>query len=250
MPVKVLHGFIIGRADRKDMTVRCPFHDLFAAALPGASTVRRQNCSTCLPRPPECGPDTDMPRQATITTALARMACGLALALAWGCAWAAGSWQTGATQVFRHAELPGDVFPIAMLQDRHGVIWLGTQSGLIKWDGHRLHRYVADASKAGSIQSSYITGLHEDAAGRLWVATDGGGLARFDPQTAGFTTIPAGAGGLSSPRVMSLASDGKGTVWVGTGNGLNRLVPGTGQVHRGPEDGTPRACRHVAWLPC
>ncbi|WP_297352648.1 two-component regulator propeller domain-containing protein, partial [Paraburkholderia sp.] len=93
---------------------------------------------------------------------------------------AADAWYDGATPVFRHVEMPSDITPTAMLQDKDGLIWIASQTGLASWDGYRFRTYIADPSKPGSLPSSYINALYEDREGRLWAATDSGGLARLD----------------------------------------------------------------------
>lgn len=162
------------------------------------------------------------------------MACGLALALAWACTWAAGQWEAGATQVFRRAGLPGTFLPTTMLQDRSGMVWIGTQSGLIRWDGYRAHRFAP-----GNLPASEVSDLHEDSTGRLWAATEGGGLAWFDVQTGSFTTVGWGEAGFSSTAIPQVAPDGQDALWVATGRGLNRYDITTGVVQREPKDGLP-----------
>jgi diguanylate cyclase (GGDEF)-like protein len=152
---------------------------------------------------------------------------------------AAGAWYDGSTPVFRHVEAPSSITPTAMLQDRDGLIWIASQTGLASWDGYRFRVYIGDAGKPGSLPSSYINALHEDRQGRLWVGTDSGGLARFDNSTGTFWTLGAGPQGLSSARVFALAADGPDGLWVGTEAGLDRLDLSTGKVRRAAEGGNP-----------
>ncbi|HKX42119.1 MAG TPA: hypothetical protein VJO99_13245, partial [Burkholderiaceae bacterium] len=56
----------------------------------------------------------------------------------------AGRWERSATPVFRHARLQNDIAPTAMLQDRDGLIWIASQTGLVSWDGYRSRQYIAD----------------------------------------------------------------------------------------------------------
>ena len=152
---------------------------------------------------------------------------------------AADTWYDGATPVFRHIEVSGDVVPTAMLQDRDGLIWIASQMGLASWDGYRFHGYVANPGHPGSLPSSYVNALCEDGAGRLWVATDTGGLARLDKATDTFSVVGAGPRGLSSESVFALAADGKDGLWVGTAAGLDRLDLLTGKVTHQAEGGIP-----------
>lgn len=111
----------------------------------------------------------------------------------------------------------------AFAQDHSGFMWMGTQSGLIRWDGYKLRRYEANIAKPGSLPDSYILALLIDRDGRLWIGSSAGGLARYDAVTDSFVRIPVGPGGLSHGRVSSLADDGNGGIWIGTGGGLERI---------------------------
>jgi len=150
-----------------------------------------------------------------------------------------GSWERSATPVFRHARLLNDIAPTAMLQDRDGLIWIGSQTGLVSWDGYRSRQYIADPDVAGSLPAAFVNALHEDRQGRLWVGTDSGGLARLDKDSGRFASLAAGPQGLSSARVFSLADDGADGLWVGTAQGLDRLHTSSGRVRRHTDSDIP-----------
>ena len=163
----------------------------------------------------------------------------LAVAAGWAIspADAANAWYDGATPVFRHIEVTGDIAPTAMLQDRDGLIWIASQTGLASWDGYRFHGYIANPGNPGSLPSSYVNALCEDGDGRLWVATDTGALARLDKATDRFSVVGAGPHGLSSQSVFALAADGKDGLWVGTAAGLDRLDLSSGKVRHQADGG-------------
>ena len=131
---------------------------------------------------------------------------------------------------FRHHTEEALRFGTSLAQDRAGFIWLGTQTGLVRWDGFRVRRYVADPAREGSLPDGYIQSVHVDTGGRLWIGTSAGGLARYDAARDRFVVIPAGPGGLGHARVSSIVDDGAGGIWVGTGAGLERVDAG-GKVH-------------------
>ncbi|MEP7100237.1 MAG: diguanylate cyclase [Burkholderiales bacterium] len=151
----------------------------------------------------------------------------------------AGRWERSATPVFRHARLLNDIAPTAMLQDRDGLIWIGSQTGLVSWDGYRSRQYIADPNVAGSLPAAFVNALHEDRQGRLWVGTDSGGLARLDKESGRFASLATGPQGLSNARVFSLADDGAGGLWVGTAQGLDRLDTASGRVRRHTDGSLP-----------
>jgi ligand-binding sensor domain-containing protein len=55
-------------------------------------------------------------------------------------------------------------------QDRDGFLWVGTENGLYRYDGHR---FLAFSVKEG-LPGTDITLLYETADGKLWVGTDHG----------------------------------------------------------------------------
>ena len=124
----------------------------------------------------------------------------------------------------------------AILQDRRGFMWFGTQSGLNRYDGYGFKVYTHRAREAGSLSHGFVRVLHEDVAGALWVGTYGGGLNRFDPESEEVTRYqhdPEDTASLSNDDIRALASDSDGTLWVGTrGGGLCRLDPASGIFHR------------------
>jgi len=66
----------------------------------------------------------------------------------------------------------------AMLQDRQGFLWVGTERGLNKYDGYQFTVYRNDPADPGSLSHDRIYALYEDSAGELWVGTAVGGWAK------------------------------------------------------------------------
>ena len=95
-----------------------------------------------------------------------------------------------------------------MTQDRNGFMWMGTQSGLIRWDGYTSRLYTADSKRARALPDNFVRAVHIDGRGNLWIGTSSGGLARYVPATDDFTVISAGPGGVSDAHVAALADDG------------------------------------------
>ncbi len=114
-----------------------------------------------------------------------------------------------------------------ILQDRLGFLWLGTQNGLNRYDGHDFTVYNHDPADQTSLPHDYVTDLIEDPAGNLLVATRGG-LSRFDPDQEIF--LPWGPT-FSGKEIRQVLLDRQGVFWIATlGTGLNRFDPSTGQL--------------------
>jgi len=54
-----------------------------------------------------------------------------------------------------------------LLQDRNSFVYVCTENGLFRFDGHAFQRIGA----ANGLRGSFISALHQDATGRLWVGT-------------------------------------------------------------------------------
>ncbi len=114
-----------------------------------------------------------------------------------------------------------------MLQDKRGFMWLGTFSGLDRYDGSKVVSYRPVPGDQGSLSASLVFDLHQDTAGDIWIATDGGGLDRYRESTDSFEHFrnsPADSGSLAGDRVFAVVDDRSGTIWAGLGGaGLDRL---------------------------
>jgi ligand-binding sensor domain-containing protein len=73
----------------------------------------------------------------------------------------------------------------ALLEDKQGFMWIGTQDGLNRYDGYRFKTYRHDVNDSHSLSSNWITALYQDDDGFLWVGTHDG-LNRFDPLSQKF----------------------------------------------------------------
>ncbi len=109
----------------------------------------------------------------------------------------------------------------AVVQTRDGYLWLGTQEGLVRFDGVKFTLF----SKANSPEFSHndVNALAEGPDGSLWIGTYGGLLQLKDGRFVAFPTHKS----REQDVIECLAVDRYGTVWVGTqAAGVNRLEGG------------------------
>lgn len=115
----------------------------------------------------------------------------------------------------------------ALAQDGEGMVWIGTQDGLNRYDGYAFRVFRHDADDPTSLPDNHITTLVTDHRGRLWVGTQSGGLGRYDPDRKRFRNYPVAPGrtdGVAANPVTALAAAQDGSLWVASGNGnLQRL---------------------------
>ncbi len=106
---------------------------------------------------------------------------------------------------------------ICVIQDRRGFIWLGTENGLNRFDGHQFRIYEYDENNPHSISNNEVYALAEDRHGYIWVGTSNG-LNRFDPKTETFQRFyhdPENPQSVAGNKVRALLEDGAGNIWVG-----------------------------------
>ncbi len=137
---------------------------------------------------------------------------------------------------------------LALYPDTAGFLWIGTQDGLNRFDGHTFKTYQKSDADSLSLVDDYIRTLYEDRAGRFWIGTSSGGLHRMDRKTETFDAFPAPASPSlnteNNPNnIYAIQEDTLGTLWLGTGAGLARLDPGTKRLtlYPNPDAHTVRA---------
>lgn len=115
-----------------------------------------------------------------------------------------------------------------LLQDAQGFIWIGTFSGLNRFDGFEFKSFRANDSIPNSLSYDVIRCLVEDNQGLIWVGTYKG-LNVFDPATEKFESffhIPDSANSPSHNKVVSMAKSLDGKIWCATtGGGLYSVDP-------------------------
>lgn len=115
--------------------------------------------------------------------------------------------------------VPGHGDFTAMLQDRHGDLWLGSESrGLLRIGPRGVETTPADVARP----PGRIVQLLEDAEGSIWAGANGG---LFRLRETLFRRLLA-HDGLSGDYVRALLEDRRGTLWIGGASGLDRQAPG------------------------
>ncbi len=111
----------------------------------------------------------------------------------------------------------------AIQRGADGVLWLGTQGGLNRFDP--AHGTFQAYGEKDGLRNATVLGVLGDAQGRLWLTTNNG-LARFDPAAETFVIYDA-ADGLQSNEFNSNAwlRGPDGRLYVGGGHGFNIFDP-------------------------
>jgi ligand-binding sensor domain-containing protein/signal transduction histidine kinase len=110
---------------------------------------------------------------------------------------------------------------LAVAQTRDGYLWLGTQSGLARFDGVRFS--VFHPGNTPEMKSGFTQALLETQDGSLWIGTGDAGLLRFhNGRFSCFTE----ADGLAGNEVRALFQSRDASLWIGTKTGLTRFKDG------------------------
>ncbi len=128
-----------------------------------------------------------------------------------------------------------------IVQDRKGFIWIGTQDGLNRYDGHEVRVFRHDDGNPNSLVRDFIQALAEDSRGHLWIGTKGKGVDEYDPLTGIFLhhrPVNANAGKSALDiRALAVAGD---ELLVGTLQGMFFVdLNGGGMVALDPDWGQP-----------
>lgn len=100
----------------------------------------------------------------------------------------------------------------AILQDRTGLIWLGTAGGLDSFDGREIIHHSIPDGEVGS-----VTSLFEDTESTLWIGTDNTLYRYVDDD---ITRVP----GFQDTEITDITEAADGTLWVSTwGKGVFRI---------------------------
>ena len=120
----------------------------------------------------------------------------------------------------------------AMHQDEQGFLWIATEEGLNRYDGHDFKTYKHDRNDPTTLSRNHLEFILQDRhdPNILWVSTRLG-LNKLDRRTETFVRYlhdPENPNSISDNMVHALYQDEAGILWVtADSGGLNRFDPKT-----------------------
>lgn len=110
----------------------------------------------------------------------------------------------------------------AIVQTQNGYLWLGTEEGLVRFDGTDFKTFDKLSTPAFAVND--VVDLLIDQNDNLYAGTRGGGVVIFDGHTFSSLTVDDGLG---SNFITHLSEDSEGNIWISAyGGGLSRLSEG------------------------
>ena len=107
-------------------------------------------------------------------------------------------------------------------QSKKGFIWLGTDNGLLRYDGYNFTRYYTKNREFGTISDNNINTIYEDTHENLWVGTNHG-VNLYNINTNNFTIVDILPSKGGRNYISSFVEDNQNNLWVGTFGGVRKI---------------------------
>lgn len=107
----------------------------------------------------------------------------------------------------------------AICQDGKGMIWIGTDNGLVSFDGYHLEPFTNDPEDSSSLASNKISALLADSSGRIWIGTNDNGVSIYTPHSNQWRQIsykPNDSTGLPASKVYCIYEVDDKYIAIGT----------------------------------
>ncbi len=118
----------------------------------------------------------------------------------------------------------------AIAQTPDGYIWVGTYSGIYRYDGSRFELMNVD-EHIRNVMALYI-----DSSGKMWIGTNDSGIACFLPDS-GEISFYTTEDGLAGNAIRNICEDDEGRIYVGTSGYLSVIdTDGTVTTHNDWDD--------------
>ena len=115
-----------------------------------------------------------------------------------------------------------------LLPDGDQALWIGTDNGVVHWNGGAL----SSAGVPASLQRVQALVMVRDRDGNIWVGTDSRGLLRLNSR--GFASFTENEES-SEQAITALFEDREGNLWIGHAAGIERLRDSAFVTYSSPE---------------
>jgi ligand-binding sensor domain-containing protein/DNA-binding CsgD family transcriptional regulator len=120
-----------------------------------------------------------------------------------------------------------EILIFAFMEDRRGILWIGTDRGLVRLDPHtgNLRRFRHDRRDPRSLSHDRVNTILEESGGAIWVGSEDG-LNLFRPDDESFSVFRndiSDPDSLSGSQINFIVQDSLRRTWVCTSSGLDRV---------------------------
>lgn len=124
----------------------------------------------------------------------------------------------------------------AITQTRDGYLWLGTQKGLVRFDGNEFKLFLLPTQKEFRRQA--ISSLFAVREGGLWFGIFNSSIGHFDGEEH-FTPLKSDPWITPVMNVIAIRETRDGALWVGADSGVARFVKGETDSNASLSPSTP-----------
>lgn len=106
-----------------------------------------------------------------------------------------------------------------ILQDREGLIWIGTRYGLNRYNGYEFEVFLPVEGDSKALNGPTVLCLAEDKKRKIWIGHRGAGISVWDGAKGAFERFPDGPDpeiDWDRATIRSIYEDSRGWIWVGT----------------------------------
>lgn len=106
-------------------------------------------------------------------------------------------------------------------------VWMGTEDGLIVWDGNQFANYTYNPQYSHSIVNNIIWDVFKDSKGGIWLATDNG-VSYYDSNIPAFSKvdlIKAKNNPNAGIEIFDAVVDLSGNIWLSSKAGFAKYSP-------------------------
>ena len=100
-----------------------------------------------------------------------------------------------------------------ILQDKTGMLWIGTMSGACRFDGKAILHF----DQSNLLSNNPVKTIFQDSKSNIWLGTIRKGFCKFNGTDFTFFNSEQG---LLSNIVNAICEDKSGAIWIGTSEGL------------------------------
>lgn len=111
-----------------------------------------------------------------------------------------------------------DNFSLCLHQDKEGFMWIGTMTGLNRYDGKNIKSFDQEPEEGNPYFSCRVDKIKEDSDGNLWLKNISGQINFFNKSTHSYKSFPAAYNATSKNQSTSLFLHNEGIAILGFSN--------------------------------